>query len=139
MAATFSYTYTKVRTSPLACSNILSCVHVLMVLACSRQTERCIGFHCPRNAYRHPGHWKRNQQVRHSVYPLQLIAISIIDSMSSGFLWNVGALPNYDSISQLLHSARSGATDASFSGKVMIHLADGWKDKYVPRHGVLPV
>ncbi|KAF8316145.1 arabinogalactan endo-1,4-beta-galactosidase [Clavulina sp. PMI_390] len=58
--------------------------------------------------------------------PIDILAIG--NEINNGFLWNVGALPNYDSISQMLHSARSGATAGGFTGKAMIHLADGWKD-----------
>jgi len=64
----------------------------------------------------------------------------------SGFLWPVGQIANnagWNNTSQLLHSARQGARDAGFGGKVshfqrvewtveaddeqvMIHLANGW-------------
>lgn len=64
-------------------------------------------------------------------YFLELFLFSqhLTYSPPSGLLWPIGkggTTTGWNAASQLLHSARQGARDAGFAGKVVIHLADGW-------------
>ncbi|KDQ11602.1 glycoside hydrolase family 53 protein [Botryobasidium botryosum FD-172 SS1] len=55
--------------------------------------------------------------------------VQIGNEINGGFLWPVGQISgsNYNSASQLLHSAATAVHSVSSSTKIMIHLADGWK------------
>lgn len=55
------------------------------------------------------------------------------NEINSGILWPVGEISvnGYDGLSQLLHSAASGARAASSTVKTMIHLANGWESSAV--------
>ncbi|KZV94783.1 endogalactanase [Exidia glandulosa HHB12029] len=57
--------------------------------------------------------------------PIDILQIG--NEINGGLLWPVGQTSSgWSAPSQLLHSARNGAKDGGFTGKVMIHLADGW-------------
>lgn len=58
--------------------------------------------------------------------PITILAIG--NEISDGFLWPVGkASAGFDGVSQLLHSAATGARSANSGIKIMVHLANGWK------------
>jgi len=57
--------------------------------------------------------------------PIDILQIG--NEINNGLLWPLGETSaGYSAPSQFLHSARQGARDAGFGGKVLIHLADGW-------------
>ncbi|EJD50129.1 arabinogalactan endo-1,4-beta-galactosidase [Auricularia subglabra TFB-10046 SS5] len=65
------------------------------------------------------------QQFNAQGTPIDILQIG--NEINGGLLWPVGRTSSgWDAPSQLLHSARNGAKDGGFNGKVMIHLADGW-------------
>ncbi|KAH7103425.1 arabinogalactan endo-1,4-beta-galactosidase [Auriculariales sp. MPI-PUGE-AT-0066] len=67
------------------------------------------------------------QQFNNQGTPIDVLQIG--NEINGGFLWPVGQIANnvgWNNTSQLLHSARNGAKDGGFTGKVMIHLANGW-------------
>jgi len=61
--------------------------------------------------------------------PIDILQIG--NEINNGLLWPTGmanTTAGWSAASQFLHSARNGARDADFEGKVMIHLADGWSE-----------
>ncbi|KAJ7635102.1 arabinogalactan endo-1,4-beta-galactosidase [Roridomyces roridus] len=58
--------------------------------------------------------------------PIQFLSIG--NEINNGFLWPVGEISvnGYSGLSQMLHSAVSGARSASSSLRTIIHLANGW-------------
>jgi len=58
--------------------------------------------------------------------PIDILQVG--NEINNGLLWPVGEISvnGINPVSQLLHSALNGAKDGGFTGKRMIHLADGW-------------
>jgi len=59
--------------------------------------------------------------------------LSLGNEINSGILFPIGEISvnGYDGLSQLLHSAASGARAGSSTLKTMIHLANGWEESAV--------
>ncbi|KAF7971609.1 hypothetical protein HWV62_20704 [Athelia sp. TMB] len=63
--------------------------------------------------------------------PITILALG--NEINNGILFPVGetTVNGYDGLSQLLHSAASGARAGSSTLKTMIHLADGWEESAI--------
>ncbi|KAF7973600.1 hypothetical protein HWV62_14760 [Athelia sp. TMB] len=63
--------------------------------------------------------------------PITILALG--NEINSGILFPIGEISvnGYDGLSQLLHSAASGARAGSSTLKTMIHLANGWEESAV--------
>lgn len=59
--------------------------------------------------------------------------MQIGNEINNGILWPTGEISvnGYSPLSQLLHSASSGARAASSSVKIVVHLANGWDEEGV--------
>lgn len=62
------------------------------------------------------------------VSSLHTFYVQIGNGINSGLLWPTGQITdsNFNSASQLLHSAANAVRSVSSSTKIMVHLANGW-------------